>query len=84
MSKKTFDEICSKILGEGVPVSPATAGQTPVQNPAIQKQTTPQPTPSANQQQINDDDLLKLLQQKLADEKFKQSLMQMLNPQANG
>lgn len=93
MKKKTFDEICEKILGEAVPVPPANSSQPTVnkapvaQNPVVQKPNTPQPTPAANQTEqpeIADDVLMKALQQRMADAKFKESLLQMLNSQTNG
>ena len=78
---KTFDQICSEIIGEDI--MSATKPQAPVaQTNVAQKPGVPQPTPAAphqNQQPNEDQELLKLLQQKLADEKFKQSLLQLLN-----
>lgn len=79
---KTFDELCSEFLGEDYMSATKPQAQQAQTNPS-QKPGVPQPTPAApqqNQQQTNDDqELLQLLQQKLADEKFKQSLLQLLN-----
>ena len=78
--KLTFDDLCAQIVGEDI------MSATKLQQPAVQKPGTttnqaPQPTPAAQQnQQLGDEDLLKLLQQKLADEKFKQALLQLVNP----
>lgn len=86
---KNFDDICKGILGEMI--NPTT--QQPQQKPGQQVAPAPQTgAPAAVQQnqqqnqqavqhpQMKDEDLLKLLQQKLTDQKFKQSLMQILNP----
>lgn len=79
---KTFDEICKNILGEvaiapniqkpntAQPVAPNTGAQAATQNNLQQNSPT-----------NNDEELLKMLQQKLQDEKFKQTLLQLLNPQ---
>jgi hypothetical protein len=91
---KTFDEICSNILKEMITntadlsTSPQaqqmgaqTNQQTPNQNQSTsqqyQKTPTPQQSPSANKE---NEELVKLLQQKMQDEKFKQQLLQMLQP----
>lgn len=83
MSKKTFDELCASYLGENVPPTPAAPKlvTTPSPNqPAQPGQPTNNNQQNQNNSQINDDELMKLLQQKLQDEKFKQQLAQMLNP----
>ena len=83
MSKKTFDELCASYLGENVPPSPAAPKlvTTPSPNQPAQPNANPQPTPAPSNQQMGDDELMKLLQQKLLDTKFKQQLAQMLaNP----
>lgn len=85
---KNFDEICNGILSEMVTApnqqqkpnqnQPQQPGQQPAPGagaPAAIQNNTQQPN------QMQDDELLKLLQQKLNDEKFKQSLMQLMNPQ---
>jgi hypothetical protein len=85
---KTFDEICNGILGEMITApnqqqqKPNQPGQQPA--PAAGAPAAIQNNTQNNAQQPNqmqDDELLKLLQQKLNDEKFKQSLMQLMNPQ---
>lgn len=83
---KTFDEICENIMAgtqqgnnQQKPITPGTPQPTPV------APGTPQPTPAApNQQpQVNDDELFKVLQQKMNDQKFKDALLKMLTPQPN-
>lgn len=88
---KTFNELCENIMAKTQPTQP----NQPAQNTTQTNQQTPQPTPSAsaapqqnnqqnNQQNpINDDELFKVLQQKLNDQKFKDALLKMLNPQQN-
>lgn len=89
---KNFDEICNGILSEMVTApnqqqkpnqnQPQQPGQQPAPGagaPAAIQNNTQNNTQQPNQMQ--DDELLKLLQQKLNDEKFKQSLMQLMNPQ---
>ena len=78
---KTFDELCETIISGTQPqqgqIPPAKPGTTPQPN-------TPQPTPSVpqqNNQQPNDDELFKALQQKMNDQKFRDALLKMLNPQ---
>ena len=88
--KKTFDQICADILGETL--QPNTQNNANQQPPAGQQnqqqyQKTPPIAPKQTGQQI-DDELMKLLQQKMQDkakgEEFKQQLMQMLKqPQQN-
>ena len=88
---KTFDEICKGILGEMItaptqqkPNQPQQPAQQPAQQPTSGAPAAIQNNVQNNAQQNNqmkDDELLKLLQQKLNDEKFKQSLMQLMNPQ---
>lgn len=53
--------------------------QTPQQQQA-QQQTPQQQTPQQQQPQTKDDDLFNLLQQKMADQKFREQLLKMLNP----
>lgn len=82
--KKTFDDLIKEIVGENLMAA------TPQQNTqAYQKSPSAQPIqqkpvqPNSNQQQ-NDEELLKVLQQKLQDQKgeeFKQLLMKLINPQ---
>jgi len=88
---KTFDEICNGILSEMVttpnqqqqkpnqPQQPAQPAAPGAGAPAAIQNNTQNNTQQPNQMQ--DAELLKLLQQKLNDEKFKQSLMQLMNPQ---
>jgi hypothetical protein len=77
--KKTFDDLIKEIVGENLMAA------TPQQNSqAYQKSPSAQPIqqkPAQPNNQQGDDELLKVLQQKLQDEKFKQQLMQLLNPQ---
>lgn len=92
---KTFDELYNSVLKETMttntqPTSSAPASNQPAQqnqqtnqqqpqnqnNQAYQKTPTPN-TPAS--QQTNDNDLMKVLQQKLQDQQFKQQLLQMLN-----
>ena len=114
---KTFDEICSKILGEMITSNPglsstpqqpqagqannadnqatnnqantnqANTNQANPANPAQQYQKSPsaQQQPAANPQPSKEDEeLVKLLQMKMQDEKIKQQLMQILkHPQTN-
>ena len=89
---KNFDEICKGILGEMI-TAPAqqkpNQPQQPAQQPApgagapaaIQNNVQNNQNNAQQNNQMGDDELLKLLQQKLNDEKFKQSLMQLMNPQ---
>lgn len=78
----TFDKLCENIL-KGTQQTQPNNQQTP-NSPAVTP-ATPQPTPPAappqQQTNINDDDLFKVLQQKLNDQKFKDALLKMLNPQ---
>jgi hypothetical protein len=79
--KKTFDDLIKEIVGENLMAATPQQGQQTTQTyqktPAAQPVQKPvQPT---NQQ--GDEELLKTLQQKLQDEKFKQQLLQLLNPQ---
>jgi len=82
--KKTFDDLIKEIVGENImastpqPTQPGT--QTYQKTSSAQPVQKTNPAPNANQQQ-GDEELLKVLQQKLQDEKFKQQLMQLLNPQ---
>jgi hypothetical protein len=85
---KTFDEICNGILKEML-AAPNPQKPTPAQTPQSNAQPAPntgaQNAIQSNQNTQNkakeEEELMKLLQQKLQDEKFKQSLMQLLNPQ---
>lgn len=96
---KTFDEICNGILGEMITApnpqkptpaqpnqqqpAPNTGAQAAVNNNQNNNQNNAQNT-SAQQNQMKDEELLKLLQQKMQDpanQKFKEMLGQLLNPQ---
>ena len=81
---KSFDEICENIMA-GTQAGAKPAPGAPQTTPAP---GTPQPTPAAaqpqqQQNQINDDELFKVLQQKMNDQKFKDALLKMLTPQPN-
>ena len=93
--KKSFDQVCAEILGEilntTTPAASAVNPQQPNQpnqqqpNQPNQQQYQKTPTPNNPQQQQGNDELMKMLQQKMQDEKFKQQLMQMLKtPQQPG
>ena len=76
--KKTFDDLIKEVVGENLMAA------TPQQNSqAYQKSPSAQPVqkPVQSTNQQGDEELLKTLQQKLQDEKFKQQLLQLLNPQ---
>lgn len=91
---KTFDSICKQILGEtymsptpkikttstgGNNVASNTNANSSNQSPQ-QPQQQQQPAATNNaQSQIGDDELLNLLSQRIADEQFKQKLLQNLN-----
>lgn len=93
MVTKSFDELFSQLMGENYMSSTPAQGSvtnnstaTPATSAAPQgnnpSQPTNTPTATGNNQQ-KEDELMKMLQQKLQDEKFKQQLLQMLNPQQN-
>ena len=79
--KSVFDELCSKYLGEDI--MSATPNKT--QAPAPQTAVAPNPTQQNNQQnpQIKDEDLFKLLQQRMLDAKFKEAFGSWLQGQQN-
>lgn len=65
-------------------MSPTTPTKQAQPTNTTQTAPTPQPTPAANDQQkpeIKDEDLLNLLQQKMADQKFQQAFAQWLKTQ---
>lgn len=65
----SFEQLYSTILNKQI-----------VENQGVVTTTTPQtPTTNASSNQQGDEQLLKLLQQKLNDQKFKDALMKMLN-----
>lgn len=88
---KTFDEICNGILGEMITApnpqkpTPAQPNQQPAPNTGAQAAVNNNAQNNGQQQnQMKDEDLLKLLQQKMEDpanQKFKELLGQLLNPQ---
>ena len=73
-----FEELCSKYVSEDL------MSATP-QQPAKPVTITPQTTNQTQQQNPNmkDEELFNLLQQKMADEKFKQAFSQWLKTQQN-
>lgn len=82
---KTFDQLVKEIVGENIMAATQPNQQNQQQNKQ-QYQTTPgaQPPQQVQQNQQNqqgDEELLKTLQQKLADEKFKNQLLALLNNQ---
>lgn len=89
---KNFDDICKGILGEMI--APPAQQQQQQQKPGQQVAPAPQTgAPAAIQQnqnqqqnqqqapQMKDEELLKLLQQKIQDPKFLPQLQALLNPQ---
>jgi hypothetical protein len=89
---KNFDQICKGILGEMItpPAQPQKPGQTAPAAPAPQagapaavQQNQQQNQQNAQQQapQMKDEDLLKLLAQKIQDPKFLPQLQALMNPQ---
>jgi hypothetical protein len=80
-----FDELCSKYVGENI-MNPTTPNKQTTTTSTTQTQPTPpQPTPPAKQTlpNIEDNQLLELLKQKMADDKFKQVFSQWLQTQNN-
>jgi hypothetical protein len=79
MTKTKFDSLCETIMSgtQPTPAKPISAAGTPQTTPPAQPNQPNQPN------QINDDELFKALQQKMNDQKFKDALLKMLNPQQN-
>lgn len=79
---KNFDDICKGILGEMIAAPAPQASASNQTQPAAGTGAAAAVQNNTQQNnQMKDDELLKMLQQKLQDQKFKQSLMQLLNPQ---
>ena len=85
--KTKFDELCSQYIGETI-VNPGAVSPTiSTTNSASTKPTTtqpasPQPTPPANQNpEIQDDQLLELLKQRMADANFQKAFGDWLKSQ---
>lgn len=81
MTKTKFDSLCETIMSgtQPTPAKPVTPNTGAPTTP----QTTPPAQPNQQQNQINDEELFKALQQKMNDQKFKDALLKMLNPQQN-
>lgn len=82
---KSFDEICENIMAgtqqAGAPQPNAQGTPQPTPAPGT-PQTTPAAQPATNPA-VNDQELFKVLQQRMNDQKFKDALLKMLTPQPN-
>lgn len=86
--KTKFDELCSQYIDENIvnpsAVKPTISTTTTNSAPTQAQPTTPQPTPPAKQNpEIKDDQLLQLLQQRMADANFQKAFGDWLKSQQN-